>query len=102
MPEGENLHQVWTRARQAWQEIVAASQPGETVLVVAHDAVNKALLCQLFDLKPDRFWAFKQGNGGISVIDWREGITSAPVLTTSNITVHLSNSILDTTAKGAL
>lgn len=102
MPEGENLHQVWTRARQAWQEIVATSQPGETVLVVAHDAVNKALLCQLFDLKPDRFWAFKQGNGGISVIDWREGITSAPVLTTSNITVHLSNSILDTTAKGAL
>ncbi len=102
MPAGENLQQVWARAKQAWQEILAQSQPGETVLVVAHDAVNKALLCQLFDLKPDRFWAFKQGNGGISVIDFREGTQSNPVLTTSNITIHLSNSILDNTAKGAL
>ncbi len=102
MPQGENLQQVWERARRAWQEIVATSQPGETVLVVGHDAINKAILCQLFDLKPDRFWAFKQGNGGISVIDFREGKESAPVLTTSNITFHLSGSILDTTAKGAL
>ncbi len=102
MPDGENLHQVWARARRAWQEILDQSQPGETVLVVAHDAINKALLCQLFDLSPAQFWAFKQGNGGISVIDFRAGKDSKPVLTTSNITVHLSDSVLDTTAKGAL
>lgn len=102
MPGGENLQQVWLRAAHAWQQILQATQPGETVLVVAHDAVNKALLCQLFDLQPDRFWAFKQGNGGISVIDFREGTNSNPVLTTSNITIHLSNSVLDNTAKGAL
>ncbi|MCS6960827.1 MAG: histidine phosphatase family protein [Pseudanabaenaceae cyanobacterium SKYGB_i_bin29] len=102
MPQGENLQQVWQRAKRAWQEIITVSQPGETVLVVGHDAINKALLCQLFDLKPDRFWAFKQGNGGISVVDFREGKESAPVLTTANITFHLSGSILDTTAKGAL
>ncbi len=102
MPEGENLAQVWQRATQAWQEILTNTLPGETVLVVAHDAVNKALLCLLFNLGPEHFWTFKQGNGGVSVIDYVKGSDRPPVLQAMNITTHLSNSILDTTAAGAL
>ncbi|WP_322743757.1 histidine phosphatase family protein [Vasconcelosia minhoensis] len=105
MPEGENLQQVWQRAIAAWQDIVAAHSGGDqpqTVLVVAHDAINKAILCHVTGLGPEHFWQFKQGNGAVSVIDYPAGANSVPMLSAANITMHLSGSILDKTAAGAL
>ncbi|NJM99621.1 MAG: histidine phosphatase family protein [Phormidesmis sp. RL_2_1] len=109
MPGGENLQEVWARAKTGWQSIVAAySEAGQTsgrsqtVLVVAHDAINKAILCQLFGLSPKNFWRFKQGNGAVSVIDYHDGPESLPVLSAANITTHLSGSIFDKTVAGAL
>ncbi|MBE9120335.1 histidine phosphatase family protein [Tychonema sp. LEGE 07199] len=100
MPEGENLEEVWTRAIAAWQEIVRSVSG--TGIVVAHDAVNKALLCHLFNLQPEHFWQFKQGNGAVSVIDYPHGPDGLPVLQAMNITTHLSGGIFDKTAAGAL
>ncbi|MEY3329471.1 MAG: histidine phosphatase family protein [Planktothrix agardhii] len=103
MPEGENLQQVWQRSLIAWKQIVETyNHQNVTILVVAHDAINKALLCQLFNLPPDHFWNFKQGNGAVTVIDYPQGIEGLPVLQADNITSHLSGSILDKTAAGAL
>jgi probable phosphoglycerate mutase len=107
MPEGENLQQVWERSIAAWNAILAATPPNPTdrpttVLVVAHDAVNKALLCHLVGKGPEYFWAFKQGNGAVTVIDYPHGITGNPVIQASNITSHLSSGVLDKTAAGAL
>ncbi|MCC3408919.1 MAG: histidine phosphatase family protein [Microcoleus sp. PH2017_10_PVI_O_A] len=100
MPEGENLEQVWSRAIAAWREIVKSVSG--TGIVVAHDAVNKALLCHLFGLKPEHFWKFKQGNGAVSVIDYPHGPDGLPVLQAMNITTHLSGGVFDQTAAGAL
>lgn len=104
MPEGENLHQVWERAIAAWDAIVQTAmnrpEPGIT-MVVAHDAINKAILCYVLGLGPENFWSFKQGNGAVSVIDY-DGPDSPSVLTAMNITAHLSGGILDQTAAGAL
>ncbi|TAE95552.1 MAG: histidine phosphatase family protein, partial [Oscillatoriales cyanobacterium] len=100
MPEGENLEQVWTRAIAAWREIVKSVSG--TGIVVAHDAVNKALLCHLFNLEPEHFWKFKQGNGAVSVIDYPHGPDGLPVLQAMNITTHLSGGVFDQTAAGAL
>jgi probable phosphoglycerate mutase len=105
MPEGENLQQVWERAVAAWQEIVATytnSDSPQTGIVVAHDAINKVILCYLLGLKPDNFWNIKQGNGAVSVIDYPKGSEEQPVLQAINITTHLSDGILDRTAAGAL
>ncbi|NMF57145.1 histidine phosphatase family protein [Pseudanabaena yagii] len=102
MPEGENLQQVWDRVAVIWQKIVESVPAGETALVVAHDAVNKAILCLLFGFTPEQFWIFKQGNGGVSVIDYPQGAQGKPVLQSCNITTHLSEGILDRTAAGAL
>ncbi len=109
MPGGENLDDVWKRAKKGWGSIVATysetaneSDPAPTVMVVAHDAINKAILCQVFGLGPKNFWQFKQGNGAVSVIDYPGGPDSAPVLSAANITMHLSGSIFDKTAAGAL
>lgn len=102
MPEGENLQQVWERATATWREIVASATPGTTGLVVAHDAINKAILCHLFGLEPEHFWNFKQGNGAVTVIDYPNGLDGLPVLQAMNITTHLSGGVLDQTAAGAL
>jgi phosphoserine phosphatase len=101
MPEGENLDDVWRRAVAGWDAIVATAKPGTTTLVVAHDAINKAILCYLAGLGPKSFWNFKQGNGAVSVIDYNYGPTAAPMLRAANITVHLGG-VLDKTAAGAL
>lgn len=102
MPEGENLQQVWDRVAAAWQQMVSNIAPGDIALVVAHDAVNKAILCQVFNLDPESFWIFKQGNGGVSVIDYHKGGDRPPCLQAMNITTHLSGCVLDVTAAGAL
>jgi len=100
MPEGENLQQVWTRAIASWREIIQSVSG--TGIVVAHDAINKAILCHLFGLGPEHFWKFKQGNGAVSVIDYPHGPDGLPVLQAMNVTTHLSGSVFDQTAAGAL
>ncbi|MGB7440646.1 MAG: histidine phosphatase family protein [Coleofasciculaceae cyanobacterium] len=106
MPEGENLKQVWERAIACWQEIVKSAAMSETQLttgiVVAHDAINKVILCHVLGLNPESFWSIKQGNGSVSVIDYPQGLEKAPILEAMNITTHLSGSVLDQTAAGAL
>jgi probable phosphoglycerate mutase len=110
MPEGENLKDVWDRAGKAWQAMLdstVAPIDGEdlghpqTILVVAHDAVNKSLLCQLMGLGPEHFWTFKQGNGAVSVIDYPTGPEGRPLIQSLNITSFIGG-VLDKTAAGAL
>ncbi|NJR50673.1 MAG: histidine phosphatase family protein [Leptolyngbyaceae cyanobacterium CSU_1_3] len=102
MPEGENLQQVWERAIAGWRAIVEAHADEPcTILVVAHDAINKAILCHVAGLGAESFWNFKQGNGAVSVIDYQHGADAPPTLQAMNITTHLGG-VLDRTAAGAL
>ncbi|MFN3927386.1 MAG: histidine phosphatase family protein [Pseudanabaenaceae cyanobacterium] len=102
MPAGENLPEVWERAQAGWKKVLQQTPTGKVALVSAHDAINKAILCNLFGLSPAYFWVFKQGNGGVTVIDYPQGSTGSPYLQALNITSHLSGSVLDVTAAGAL
>jgi phosphoserine phosphatase len=103
MPEGENLQDVWDRASQAWQDILnKVGDVNQTGIVVAHDATNKVLLCQLMGLQMTDFWKVKQGNGAVTVVSYPNGINELPVIQALNLTSHLSGGILDKTATGAL
>jgi probable phosphoglycerate mutase len=104
MPEGENLQQVWDRSLACWNALAAGLEADETALVVAHDAVNKTILCALLGLTPADIWMVKQGNGGVSVIDWPPPQSpggTLPVVTCLNLTTHLGG-VIDRTAAGAL
>ena len=101
MPEGETIHDVWQRSLASWGWIAAGLEPEEIGLVVAHDAVNKAILCALLGLSPGDIWAIKQGNGGVTVIDYPRGSGGTPVVAALNLTSHLGG-VLDRTAAGAL
>lgn len=105
MPEGENLEQVSVRAVTCWEYLVkkySSSSQLVTGLIVAHDAINKVILCHILGLSPAKIWSIKQGNGAVTVIDYLEGENNLPVLQALNITSHLSSGILDPTAAGAL
>lgn len=85
MPGGENLEDVRKRAREAFDEY-AEKYDGETVLVCAHDAVNKALLCDLLGLPLSAFWQMKQDNTAINVLEHEKGKWRLVLM---NSTTHL-------------
>ena len=101
MPEGETIQDVWTRSVKSWQEIANGLRADETALVVAHDAVNKTILCDLLGLTPADIWAVKQGNGGVTVVDMPSDPGQPAVVTCLNLTSHFG-SVIDRTAAGAL
>jgi len=99
MPEGESIKQVSERAISAWNFICNSQEENDTTLLVAHDAVNKTLICHILGLSYSDIWMIKQGNGGITVIDIFKNKNH--VLSSLNITNHLGQ-IIDNTASGAL
>ncbi len=101
MPEGETLDGVWQRSLATWHTIATSLDAAETALVVAHDAVNKTILCGLLGLTAADIWMIKQGNGGVTVIDYPQGAGATAVVAALNITSHLGG-VLDRTAAGAL
>ena len=101
MPEGETIQDVWARSVKSWGDIAASLKPEETALVVAHDAVNKTILCDLLGLTPADIWAVKQGNGGVTVVDIALDSSQPAVVTCLNLTSHFG-SVIDRTAAGAL
>ncbi len=101
MPEGENIYEVWERSVKCWEEISKSLTAQDTALVVAHDAVNKTIICHLLGLHPSDIWMIKQGNGGVTVVDISNDPGQPDVVTCLNLTSHLGG-ILDNTAEGAL
>ena len=101
MPEGENIKEVSARSITGWNEICQDLKNDETALVVAHDAVNKTILCHLLGVMPSNIWMIKQGNGGVTVIDLSDEEGQPDQITCLNITSHLGG-IIDSTAAGAL
>ncbi|MCB4408119.1 histidine phosphatase family protein [Synechococcus sp. MU1642] len=101
MPEGETIQDVWARSVRSWGEIAGELKPEATVLVVAHDAVNKTILCDLLGLTPADIWAVKQGNGGVTVVDIAADPGQPAVVSCLNLTSHFG-SVIDQTAAGAL
>ena len=101
MPEGETIQDVWNRSVDSWNAIASSLDATETALVVAHDAVNKTILCHLLGLTPADIWAVKQGNGGVTVVDMPSEPGQPAVVACLNLTSHLGG-VLDRTAAGAL
>ena len=101
MPEGESIKEVSERSVKAWEDICSAQKNKDLTLLVAHDAVNKTLICNILEIDFSNIWMIKQGNGGITIIDIFQDPQKDNVISALNITTHLGG-ILDSTASGAL
>ena len=101
MPEGESIKDVSERSIKAFKDICLTQEDNDITLLVAHDAVNKTLICNLLGIDCSKIWMIKQGNGGITIIDVFNDPKKDNVISALNITTHLGG-ILDSTASGAL
>jgi len=84
-PNGESLRQVRRRGMAALKE-VAVRHEDQAVLLVAHQVVNKVLVCAMLGLDNSHFWRIRQDNACINVFDYQDGLFTAVLI---NDTCHL-------------
>ncbi|KAG7671325.1 hypothetical protein Ndes2526B_g02182 [Nannochloris sp. 'desiccata'] len=64
------VRELWHRASLAWQEILNSTGFNDTALVVAHNAVNQALISTALGLTPLHFRRITQTNAAFSVLNF--------------------------------
>jgi broad specificity phosphatase PhoE len=84
-PGGESLEEVRDRAMAAVHQVMAR-HPDQIILVVAHQVVNKVLVCAMLGLDNSHFWRIRQDNGCLNIFDYQEGLFTATLI---NDTCHL-------------
>ena len=64
------VRELWYRASLAWREVLHSKALRSCGLLVAHNAVNQALLCTALGLPPCFFRRFSQSNAAFTVLDF--------------------------------
>jgi probable phosphoglycerate mutase len=85
-PGGESLQDLVARAADALRDTLAR-HPDDTVVLVAHDSVNRALLLQVLDQPLSAYWRLAQSPCCINEID---AIDSRLKVLRVNETAHLN------------
>lgn len=89
---GESLEDVRRRVRAAFDEY-AEKYDGKTILVAAHDAVNKAIICDVLGMDMSHFWQIKQDNTCINVLECNGGVWRLVLLNSTNHMGYLFSGI---------
>ena len=66
---GESIVQVFDRAWPAFARACEGLGEGDTLLVVAHDAVNRVLLCKILGIPLAQLWGFRQAPTTINLLE---------------------------------
>lgn len=69
MPGGESLQQVLDRAWPAFTTACADLGTDDTLLLVAHDAVNRVLIARILGLPLGRIWSFRQAPATLNLLE---------------------------------
>lgn len=69
MPGGESLQMVFDRAWPAFARAADGLGDDDTLLVVAHDAVNRVLLCHILGIPFARLWTFRQAPTTLNLLE---------------------------------
>jgi len=67
-PDGESFQDLFARTADVLR-LVLARHPDETVVLVGHDSVNRALLLQLLDAPAATYWRLRQDPCTLNEID---------------------------------
>ena len=84
----ESFSQVQQRAMTAIKKIIAAHQNGN-IIVVAHGAINRTVLCSILDIPLKKMWALSQFNTAVNIIRFEDEIFTVDLI---NGTAHLGQS----------
>jgi len=69
MPNGESLAQVLERSWRALTAVTEDLTQDDTLLIVAHDAVNRVLLCKILGLPLSHLWRFRQAPATLNLLE---------------------------------
>lgn len=86
---GESLQQVFERSWPALTRACAGLGKDDTVLVVAHDAVNRVLLCHVLGIPFARLWGFRQAPTTLNLLEG-EGVDTLEVVRLNDCSHHTS------------
>jgi phosphoserine phosphatase len=79
---------LYEQAREFWQEILTRHQ-GETIIVVGHNGINRALISTALGMSPSRYHSIQQSNCAISILNFAGGLGEAVQLESLNQTQHM-------------
>jgi phosphoserine phosphatase len=86
IPGGETLQALLSRAVAALRDVIGR-HPRDTVVLVGHDSVNRAILLHALELPLSRYWRLVQGPCAINEIDFSEdGFVVISINETSHLT----------------
>jgi probable phosphoglycerate mutase len=69
MPRGESLQHVLDRAWPALARACDGLGADDALLVVAHDAVNRVLLCRILGIPLAKLWGFRQAPTTLNLLE---------------------------------
>lgn len=69
IPQAEHINDAYNRCRDVWEFFENDIKFwGGSIISVAHDIVNRLLICNALDLPASYVWKFKQTNASVSVL----------------------------------
>ncbi|MBE9235610.1 histidine phosphatase family protein [Anabaena aphanizomenioides LEGE 00250] len=83
---------LYAQAQQFWQEILPRHQ-GETILIVGHNGINRALISTALGIPPSGYHGLQQSNCNISVLNFAGGLGEPVQLESMNQTQHLGDTL---------
>lgn len=87
MPGGENLPQVAERSWAAFEAACNGLGAEDTLLVVAHDAVNRVIVCRVLGVPLAQLWRFRQAPATLNLLQG-EGPDRLEVVRLNDSTHH--------------
>jgi phosphoserine phosphatase len=79
---------LYEQAREFWQEILPCHQ-GETIVIVGHNGINRALISTALGMCPSRYHTIQQSNCAISILNFAGGLGEGVQLESLNQTQHM-------------
>lgn len=81
---------LYEQAKTFWQEILLRHR-GQTLMIVAHNGINRALISTALGISPERYHSIQQSNCGFSVLNFAGELGEAVELESLNQTQHLGD-----------
>lgn len=88
VPDGENLRDLVQRAFAALKDILDRHAQGESVVIVSHQVVTRALICAMAGLPDSSWWSFAQDLCNLSCFDY-DPASDTFILERLNDTCHI-------------
>jgi phosphoserine phosphatase len=83
---------LYAQASKFWEQILP-ELAGQTILIVAHNGINRALISTALGIPADRYHSVQQSNCGVSVLNFSGGWGENVQLESLNQTSHLGQNL---------